>query len=147
MCSLKSLLDDFWEWTGTPRSLWGNIDISKLSANPQYYPKFEQLRNKCILMINKSIDTDEYECFLLSMALDNEEEKILDCCKEYANSEFIEGLVSTGISCNQWEARWQIAELLQRQIPNRIGYLHTLCNDANEYVRKRAMNVMYDIEG
>lgn len=145
MHTLKPFIDNFWEWTGIPKQSWKNSDVDTLPENPQYYPGFNQLRNQCLGIVNTPIDTDEYDRFLLCMALDNEEERILDYCKVNATDAFIEKLVAVGISHYQWEARWQMAELLQRQIPHRAEYLKKLCQDSNAYVRKRAMNILHEV--
>lgn len=140
MMEIKSLVDDFWRWTGLENDQWYLTDISMLNVDPLYYPNFDELRRICISNINKPLSDVEANLFLLCMGLDNEEERILDNCKKMGNVNFLERIISLGVSFPQWETRWQIAELLSVLLPIGSQYLKILLEDSNAYVRKRAAN-------
>ena len=144
MLKLKSLVEDFWKWTGLAEDQWYVTDISVLTMDPLYYPNFDKLRRLCISKINTPMDHIETNLFLLCMGLDNEEELILDKCKSIGNAIFLEQIVSFGVSYPQGEPRWQIAELLSVLLPRGKRYLQSLLEDSNPYVRKRARNVIDD---
>lgn len=141
MSILLQLVCEFWMWAGLPEEKWGSVDVRSIQVDPIYYPKFDKMRNQCISLINTSLCDADVNTFLTCMALDAEEEYILDYCKTYAEDEFIEHIVSVGVSHFQSDARWQVAELLRRRIPKRDYYLCKLCNDSDPYVRRRAHNV------
>ena len=141
MGSINDLANAFWKWAGYSLS-WKKIDISKTLMEPLGFPGFEEMKNTCISFINKSLLEEDVDAFLLCMALDEEDECILDACKERANATFLCTIISRGITFPQSNARWQVAELLRREdVPNRQQYLSVLCADPHPYVRKRAHNV------
>lgn len=142
---LFQLITEFWAWTELPEINWWSTDIITLEIDPLYFPGFEQIRNICIDMVNMSLTEQDQNIFLLCMALDAEEERILDACKEYGSVSFLQSMLSVGLTHVQSEARWQLAELLRKPIPCREKYLDILLHDSNSYVRQRANNVAYDI--
>jgi hypothetical protein len=97
-------------------------------------------------MINTQLMPNDMRMFLTAMAIDAEDEDILSACKEYAEDDFIYAIVSYGISHPQSEARWQMAELLRRQIKQQDFFLQQLLSDPDAYVRKRTHNVMQDLQ-
>lgn len=85
----------------------------------------------------------EVDDFLTCLALDSEDEQLLSWCIREASDDFLDNITQRGCNHIQPEARWQIAELLgRRSIPNGEKYLEILCNDPNDYVRKRAGNAL-----
>lgn len=142
MDTLSSLVRDFWVWTQLPSIKWNNVDISKLPVPVEEFPELSSMQTCCISRINTPLSEDELNKFLLCMAVDNEDEEILDACREVGSMEFISGIIQAGVNHPQPMARWQMAELLRRDIPNRKNYLIQLCCDANAYVKKRAENVL-----
>lgn len=143
MSEIISIVDLYWTWTGFGGS-WKDNEISSIDLDPLCFPEFEKLRNVCISLINSPLSTEEKNAFLLCMALDSEDECILDACKERANTAFLCELLCTGISFSLSEARWQMAELLRKDLPGREQYLQMLLHDSDSYVRKRARNVAFD---
>ncbi len=141
MDTIHDLLKKLWKWMGNSDS-WINLYTSELPTEPFCFPEFDVLQNQCIFKINSSLSREDVKVFLLCLALDNEEERILDACKEEATDEFLTTLISNGIVFPRWEARWQMAELLRRNIPCREYYLSVLLEDDHEYVRKRARNIV-----
>jgi len=143
LSTIISLVDSFWKWTGYEER-YKVCDISTLPIDPVDFPLLHEMRTQCDTLINQALSPKEIDAFLVCMAVDNEAEWILDACKKSANNDFLETIVSAGVCYPQMEVRWQIAELLRRNIPNRISYLTTLLADAHPYVRKRAYNVWID---
>ena len=144
MKGIVEMTDSFWKWAGYNFS-WKEHDISDLALDPLCFPEFEELQKLCISLINNHLSDEELYAFLMCMALDFEDECILDACKERANTGFLCDLLSKGVSFPQIEARWQMAELLRKDMPNRQAYLNMLLHDSNSYVRKRANNVASEI--
>lgn len=138
METLTELIEQFWDWAGISQSAWENENMASLSIEPFYFPKFDRMRNQCYHLVNTSTKREDIRNFLICMALDAEEEHILDYCKKYANKVFLDTLISAGIHFPQFEARWQIAELLKHAFPTQEAYLNILKEDNHPYVRKRA---------
>lgn len=137
MSELIDMVSSFWMWSN------GRNDYTQtLPCNSFHFPQFEQLCNLCISLINSPLSADEANAFLMSMAIDSETEKILDACKEYANPDFLHMLLTAGVTFPQHETRWQLAELLRKDIPDKNLFLGILLSDPNSYVRKRATNIL-----
>ena len=145
MTKLSKLIDMFWKWAGCAES-WQGCDITQLPLDPLCFPQFEELRSSCISLINCALSYEELCAFLFCMALDTEEEDILDACKELATNDFLQLLLSEGVFFPQSETRWQMTELIRKEIPDREYYLKILLNDSNAYVRKRAGNIAAQFE-
>ena len=145
MSILSRMMDCFWEQTGYTFS-WKDRDIFSIGMDPLVYPVFGELRNACISLINTPLSEEESDAFLFCMALDAEDERILDACKEQANTEFLHLLLSKGVSFVQSDTRWQMAELLRKDVPDRQYFLQTLLSDSHPYVRKRASNIVVRTE-
>lgn len=137
---LNQLIDAFWEWTAVPE-IMKKCDISNLMIEPFCFWGFEEMRKKCISKTNENLTVKDIEAILFCIALDDEEEVLLNHYKENASDTFLYMLVSAGIKFPQTNTRWQIAELLQRPLPNRNCFLAELANDSDPYVRKRTKNV------
>jgi hypothetical protein len=134
-------VDAFWDWAEIPQSK-RILDINRFSVDPVEFPMLEQMQRACIACINNDLPVQELDAFLMCLAIDNESERILDACKSQANELFLHQLISNGVNHPQSGARWQIAELLRRDIPDRERYLKMLLQDKDAYVRKRAGNVL-----
>ena len=146
MKRLAQLIDEFWIWTELPKEKYGRTDMNKLPIYPELFPKIGEICDVCIEMINAPLTEEEIDLFLMGMAIDSEDEDVLENCLNKGNSMFLHKLVSLGIKHPQSNARWQLAELLRRDIPDQRHFLSVLHNDMDEYVRKRAYNVIYDIQ-
>lgn len=143
---LGLLIDDFWKWTKTPQNMWWTVDIRTLKLDATMFPQYWDVCNLAIGMINKIEADCDMHSFLMALALNSEDEDILDACVEYGTDQFIQQVVEAGIVFSQSETRWQIAELLRREIPGRENFLSVLCSDREEYVRKRANSVLLSIK-
>lgn len=144
MEELGFLIEEFWKWTGLPREKWGQFDIAGLPVDVTTFPRLGEVCDACIRCINKSLSREEMELFLVGLAIDAEDEDILDACKDRAGVTFVSDMLCAGVSHPQSEARWQLTELLRKDIPQREHYLHILLADPDAYVRKRAGNVIYE---
>lgn len=139
MRDIIDLVDEFWKWLGC-KGDWNRNDISQLSLDPFSFPRFEELCQLFISKINTPLSDAEMNAFLFCMALDNEDESILEACKEIAGNDFLSKLLSAGITFPQRETRWQMTELIREDTPERECLLEILLHDENAYVRKRAAN-------
>ena len=144
MSALVNTVESYWKWTGLYGN-WVDEDIDMQACDPLSCPEFERLKQICISSINQSLSRDEINAFLFCMALDTEDEHILDACRELATVSFVSDLLQIGVTCAYAEARWQMAELLRMDIPKREQHLRTLLYDSDFYVRKRTHNVIDDI--
>lgn len=112
-------------------------------SEPFYYPGFDVLCLECKHRINQRMCNGEMAAFLSCMALDHEEEIILDWCKELADLDFIRQIAEAAICHPERDARWQVVELLrERKVPGGVGYLRILSQDTDAYVRRRAENAL-----
>lgn len=144
MSSIVELVDSFWEWTGYVERFKGH-ELSRLPIDPCDFPRLSEIQKECALLINQMLSDEEVDAFLTCMAIDNECECILSECNKRASDLFLIAIISKGIIHPQSMARWQVAELLRRDIPGRRGYLTALLFDKDPYVRKRAGNVAREI--
>lgn len=146
MSDIIHMVDEFWKWSECQGN-WNSQDISQLSLDPLSFPQFVELCHLCISKINVPLSEVEMEAFLFCMALDYEDECILEACKEAGSKNFLCKLLSVGTTFHQRETRWQMAELLREDIPEREYFLGILLNDENAYVRRRAGNVLSNLNG
>lgn len=144
---LNGILSDFWNWAGYDAEYYDRFGAADDEVEPFYYPHFEKLCGACISMINKDMSDPQWDAFLICLALDEEEESILDSCKQIAKPWFLERMAQHGINHPQSKARWQLAELLRcRSCTGRLEFLKQLCVDQHSYVRKRANNAIIDLD-
>lgn len=144
MNKLALLINEFWLWTQLSKDKWKKTDIGDLPVQPTDFPRIGEICDACIALINMPLSPIDISLFLTGMAIDSEDEDILECCKN-ANDAFLYDLISNGITHPQSEARWQLAELLRRDIPQRDHFLNILSEDLNSYVRNRANMVRIDL--
>lgn len=133
----------FWKWADISESEYS--EHSYLNKNEEWeYPNWDMLISLLFTAINTLASGERSEVlvnYLLTvMALDNEDETILDECESKLSDKDLEFLFEKGIKHMQSEARWQIAELIGRK--NNISfkkYLLNLLDDSNKYVQRRAL--------
>lgn len=144
----KILLYEFWNWLGMSPSHYAEITKNdsgyKNDLEEYMFPQWAELMDKAESIINEGLtDEDSLEFILISMAIDNEEENILDYISRNGNEKFIIALVNKGIRYYQSHSRWQIAELLgRRHLKGWKSFLQILINDSDLYVSKRAQNIL-----
>ena len=78
MEELSFLIEEFWKWTGLPRKKWGQFDIAGLPVDVTTFPRLGEVCDACIRCINKPLSGEEMELFLVGLAMDAENEDILD---------------------------------------------------------------------
>lgn len=144
MTRLKALIAEFFIWAQFTSDEYAEGKISPKDGYKECdFPKLEELITTALEVIKKDkITKDDMDDFLTALAIDNESEWILDHCDDAPES-FVRQLVEQGYNHKQYEARWQIAELLRRRnIPGRMKYLNMLLQDPQEYVRRRARSAI-----
>lgn len=144
---LADILARFWAWAGYHADDFARERFRcPDEKEPFYFPELEQLRMLCYACECGEISDSDIEDYLTCMALDNEEEYILDHCAEHASVAFVERIACAALTHPQWHARWQIAELLRRRdIPKREALLSALSRDPHAYVRQRAKNTQLHV--
>lgn len=137
---LGDMLSLFWSWAGYDARNFSTDGFTYADEKePFYFPGLSEMRKLCYECENGILSEKEAEDYLTCMALDNEEEYILDHCAECAPDEFILTIAQASLNHTQWHARWQIAELLgRRKIPQWEVLLYRLSQDSHPYVRQRA---------
>ncbi|WP_432664461.1 HEAT repeat domain-containing protein [Wukongibacter baidiensis] len=140
---LKKELDLYWKWS--------RIDEEKYSNN-EWIIEFEEWEypnwNRLMELASKAISNIEngeasknlVVDVLTVMALDNEVENLLDECELILSDKALECVAQCALEHCQWQARWQVAELLGRK--NDIfweKFLLKFINDPNKYVERRAL--------
>lgn len=144
---LEHLLNKFWIWTQLPEDDWWKTDLLDNKIMSEFFPQEYEICIECQNRINTQLSPKEMDMFLMGMTIDAEYEDILDLCVEHASDDFILAVVRAGVSFPQADLRWQLTELLRRDIPDREMFLDMLLSDPHPYVRKRAKNVIQDLKG
>ena len=142
---MQEILKSFWDWAGLTAEAYAKNGLGIQNEKVEFfYPQFEQMLKYAYEILQKeTLSIEEIEDILTILALDNEGERILDYLNEHVDIKTIQQIVEVGLNHLQPNARWQLAELLYRRKPqNYKEYLVQLVNDDNQYVQKRAKNVM-----
>ena len=133
-----NLSQPFFQWAEQAHPEW-NGDFRTLDCTQ--FPGLSALETACKTRINADLSPEELEGFLLCMAIDNEDEEILDACKRFGSPAFLHRLLSAGVVHPLPDVRWQMAELLRYAPSAKAKFLPQLLSDVDEYVRKRATNI------
>ena len=146
---MEKILENFWKWLGiTPYEYSLNISVN-LSEKPEfYYPQYNELLELAKSIVDSGTTDHEKICDLLTiMAIDNESESVLEYIQHFSSIVQLNAIIDIGISHMQKAARWQTAELIfQKKVKNYMFYLENLKNDSDEYVRKRASNLLCKLQ-
>jgi hypothetical protein len=140
---MYQLLEDFWKWLGKTPEEYANCGIDQRNgAEEDNFDGFVELLSFARRVIDKGLtDNSSINDMLTIMALDNESESILEYIEENCSDEQLSMIINMGFSHLQPEARWQLAELIYRMLPeNYYSLLLKLTEDKHFYVRKRAKN-------
>lgn len=134
---LKEVLSRIWSWLGI------SSDVYARSSSEDYdeymFPDWDELINiteKLVLQEDAKASNEIWT----AVALDHEEENLLDFISEHASDTFVDQLITNVPMHNQPNAKWQAAELIRRRrscTGERI--LQLLLHDTDPYVRKRAL--------
>ncbi len=134
-------IEGFWKWAEITSDEYSKSGMSTAKGKQEFeFPDFDNMIIYAKNLLNKNpLSQDDVNDFLTVMALDNENEDVLDYAVRYATAEQIRQLANTCIMFKQPHAKWQMAELVFRtKIEGYCDYLHLLSADSDEYVRKRA---------
>jgi len=108
------------------------------------YPRWQILYDitfKAIDILTQIEDSSEIANLILDvMALDNESELVLDECENKLDVKGLSILYEIGVNHPNWNARWQVAELIgRRKHMKSQEFLLKLIDDNEEYVIRRAL--------
>ena len=140
---MHDFLKDFWKWANKSPEEYGKSGMNQNKGEfEDDFPLFENLITYAKTIVdNNEIEPNLIDDLLNIMALDNESENILDYIEDKSSDEQLKVIVKLGLLHLQYNARWQLAELLYRRRPeNWKIHLNELSNDEHPYVRKRALN-------
>ena len=138
---MSDLLNQFWEWAGKTLEEYAKYGMNQNKGEfEDEFPLFQDLLVRSREIIdNNLLDDFAIDELLTIMAIDNESESVLDYIKDNCLDEQVQKIAERGISHIQYNARWQVAELIyKRRIPGCKEYLARLANDEDSYVRRRA---------
>lgn len=135
---MRIQVQHFKEWASSRsdgRQLYGEWETE--------YPAWEALYEAAMDLLRSSPcewDSELKDILLYAIARDNEAELISDNLS-YSQ---VDALMPRALICDESDAKWQIAEQLGKYqlTPERKNFLYSLASDTNEYVRRRAMNVL-----
>jgi len=139
----RNELNKFWIWSNQTVYEYAKLGWKKKQEEWEYqnWDILMKLTQDAIEAIaNGEKNKELVDCILETMALDNEDEMVLDECEEKLHNNNLLYLSSIAILHDQSEARWQVAELLGRcKNENVTGLLIKLIDDENKYVQRRAL--------
>ncbi|WIV11062.1 HEAT repeat domain-containing protein [Proteiniborus sp. MB09-C3] len=140
---LKNELNSFWLWANQTSHEYAK-NVWKLEQEEWEYPNWDRLIELTIEAIkavrNGGKSKELIDCILEVMALDNEDEQILDECQDNLTYDALSYLVHIATLHIQSEARWQIAKLLGRYKDQATtGFLNSFIDDESKYVQRKAL--------
>ena len=141
--ALSPILDSFFHWLGlTPEEYARRED----DLEEYRFPQWDSLISAAEAVIARE-STEFADELWTAVALDNEQEVLLDTLSEEASDGYLDRLILTAPAHPQFNARWQTAELIgRRPTPNGRSVLKLLCRDEHPYVAKRAQNSKEHLE-
>ena len=145
----NDLLKSFWEWMyfsyGVSYERYTEKGLHQPSGQDECeFPHFHRLINyaESIIESNK-VDEGSIDDLLTILALDNEAENILGLIVERSSNEQLKSIIFYGIKHPLFNARWQLAEIINRRKPDCYKeYLLTLSRDPHQCVKRRAVNCL-----
>ena len=148
---MRDLITEFWLWLNISKEEYMSMSEKQESSNYVDYEEYmfpfwedliDEIRNE---IDDEKLDLQSIDKILTVMALDNENEDVLDYIVDNASDEYVEYIVQNGSDCLYYNARWQLAEILgRRKTRNWKELIAFLLSDKNPYVAKRANNVWED---
>lgn len=132
------LLKLFWNWLGASAEEYAK-NFSK-NYEEFMFPHWDKLITETKNVISTEEESQIYN-ILTMMAIDNEEETILEYISDNSSAAFVDLLIQVIPQHIQPHARWQGAELIRRRLTaHGPVILKQLSQDENDYVVKRAKN-------
>ena len=148
---LHAELEAFYSWAGSINP-GGEYDPVQVHIDDVYlYPRWDDILHLTYeavkILSNKYACSELIEIVLQVMALDHEDEDVLDRCEEELHAEAALNLTKYGVEHPCFETRWQIAEFIRRKNdPLLKDYLVFLLKDTHTYVQRRALLAMVEID-
>lgn len=144
---LNRELDEFWSWAGTTREAYERNSSSFWIEDVCLYPEWDKilrLTGELIADLETNPNSEaKIEAVLTVMALNNEDQDILDRCEEGLHGEAARQVIRRGAVFHAYETRWQIAEWIRRSGQAEWnGILEMLLKDDHNYVQRRALLAM-----
>ena len=135
--TLAPILDSFFHWLRlTPEEYARRED----DLEEYIFPQWDALISAAEAVIAQE-STEFADELWTAIALDNEQENLLDALSDHASDDYLDRLILSAPAHPQFNARWQAAELIRRRpTPNGRSVLQLLCRDEHLYVAKRAHN-------
>lgn len=135
--TLAPILDSFFHWLRlTPEEYARRED----DLEEYMFPQWDALISAAEAVIAQE-STEFADELWTAIALDNEQENLLDALSDHASDDYLDRLILSAPAHPQFNARWQATELIRRRpTPNGRSVLQLLCRDEHPYVAKRAQN-------
>lgn len=143
---LSDIIGKFWKWINLSPQEYAQKSM-QTDLEEYMFPDWDNLITKAERIIQKPYSNNEVVDMILTViALDNENEDVLDFISSNGSNDFVNTIIERCIIHLQPHARWQCAELIRRRKPkNGQRILIKLLSDSDEYVRKRAQIALYDL--
>ena len=108
---------------------YAKYGADSLADKPEFYfPRFQELLNDCETLLKcDNLPMEEIDDILTIMALDNENEWVLDTIERVASDALVAQVVKSGIQHLQPNARWQVAKLAARRKAAHYHILQWIC--------------------
>lgn len=142
---MNDLLIHFWEWFEIAPEQYSIEGAPQIYGHEEDdFPYFEQL----LMCAQKIVDDNDLtegaiSDLLTIMAIDNESESVSEYIQENSSPKQLEQIVKIGIEHMQFNARWQLSEIIINRKPKGyFFYLDRLCHDDHPYVSSRAKSCM-----
>lgn len=146
---LRAELDAFWEWAYSIQGAQAEAILGRGEWADEYpqMPRIYEAVKEVVCMLCKEPCTEQDADILIeAIAIDNEGEHALDICRELPDCA-IECPFRRAITSRFPDARWQIASLIGDIGDQRWkAYLQALLEDENEYVERRALLALAQID-
>lgn len=138
MINLKAEVNRFCEWADSTTHRSAEWETE--------YPNWESLWKASEETLAKiKISPEDIRLLLYVIARDNECERVKEMLSEYPKNGMALAFSARGYSDS--EARWQIADFLGTQCNSKSEqFLRAYFADSNEYVRRRAMLAMVNVD-
>ncbi|GIP20641.1 HEAT repeat domain-containing protein [Paenibacillus sp. J22TS3] len=140
--SLQNKLADFWDWSGIKADIYDNQCTTIDETLYIEWDNLISLTQEAVMILKSNSQKKEMlvKPILEVLALDHENESLLDFCEEELGPTETECLIKASISFPLTGARWQMAELIGRKREKGwLKYVLLLTNDSNKYVQRRAL--------
>lgn len=149
--SLQNKLIDFWNWSGIA---FDKYDKQSSTLDETLYDEWDNLislTREAVMLLKVVPQKKDIDILVKSilevLALDHENESLLDFCEKELESTELEWLIRASILFPLYGSRWQMAEVIRRK-KNKgwLKYALILTNDSNKYVQRRALLSLVNLD-